>query len=111
MNINFNETVFTQLSESLDTMFPEIINVFFEETTASIKQLEQEIHNKNLDNIHNIAHKIKSSSKTFGAYGLTDLLEQLEKTNDIESIEKTNILTSIKSEYASVKEHIRSKIA
>ena len=111
MNHNFSDAVFNQLSESLDTMFPEIINVFFEETTASIKQLEQEIKHKNLDNIHNIAHKIKSSSKTFGAYGLTDLLEQLEKANDIESNEITLLLTSIKSEYTSVKEHIRSKIA
>lgn len=110
MNINFNDDVFSKLSESLDTLLPEIITVFFEETSTSIKQLEQEVQDKNLENVQNIAHKIKSSSKTFGAYGLTDLLEQLEKMNDIESTESTSLLTSIKSEYALVKEHIRSKI-
>ena len=110
MNFNFDDAVFNKLSSSLDSLLPEVISVFFEETDVSINQLEKEILNKNLLKIHDIAHKIKSSSNTFGAIGLTDLLEQIEKVQDINSIELNTLVISIRTEFETVKNHIRTKI-
>jgi len=110
MRINFNDNVFNDLAASLDAIFPEIVTVFLEESNSSIILLEKEIQNKNLQKIHDISHKIKSSSKTFGAFGLTDLLEQIEKINDVENDELNTLFISLRIEFESVKNHIRTKL-
>ena len=81
MNLDFDDAEFNKLSASLDTVFPEILSVFFQETETSLKEMESKIMDKKMDEIHDIAHKIKSSTKTFGASGLVKLLEKIESLN------------------------------
>lgn len=109
MNFDFDDHVFQKLAESLEDVFPEIIDVFFQETESAIHNIETKIHQQKWDEIKDIAHKIKSSSKTFGAMGLAKILEQMENQESIDSQQLFNFHKSINTEYALVKNHILTK--
>ena len=112
MPFNFDDKTFDTLSESMDEIFPEIIEVFFQETESSIQQMETEIAGNNVDEIRGIAHKLKSSAKTFGASGLVAILENIENlkiSNNHGDAEFIAAHQSLLDEYSLVKEHILAK--
>ena len=109
MNLDFDQRVFDELSVSLDTMFPEILKVFLEETENSLKEIDVNIDEGNLQAINDTVHKIKSSTKTFGAIGLVKLLEELESLDDKDLSKVTELNIQINQEYSLVKEYILSK--
>lgn len=110
MSLDFDDAEFYKLSASLDSVFPEILDVFFEETENSLKELNSNLAEENMGQIQDIAHKIKSSSKTFGASGLATLLETIESLNadDFEQCELLN--QQINQEFQLVKEHILNNL-
>ena len=110
MSLNFNNHVFNTLAESLGEAFPEILSVFFTETEFSLDALETKLNDKNMDDVQAIAHKIKSSTKTFGADGLVETLEKIESLTTLEHSEMVELQLSLKHEYKSVKEHIQNKM-
>ena len=109
MPLNFDDKIFDTLSDSMDEVFPEIINVFFIETESSIQQMKTEIAGNNVDKIRGIAHKLKSSAKTFGASSLVDIFENIESSENLESEKLKDIHQELVDEYTLVKLHILSK--
>ena len=71
--------------------------------------MKTEIAGNNVDEIRSIAHKLKSSAKTFGASGLVDILENLESSNKYEGAKFTVAYQNLLNEYSLVKEHILAK--
>ena len=110
MNLNFDNHVFDTLSESLGDVFPEILSVFFTETELSLDALEAKLNDKNMDDVQDIVHKIKSSTKTFGANGLVETLEKIESLSTLEQSETAELQHSLKHEYKSVKDHMLNKM-
>ena len=110
MNLDFSDAEFKKLSASLDTVFPEILDVFFQETESSLEEMDDKISDHKINEIHDIAHKIKSSTKTFGAFGLVKLLENIEslKTDDYEQF--LSLQKQLNSEYKLVKDHILNNL-
>ena len=109
MKLNFNDAVFDSLAESLDSAFPEILDVFFIETEESIKDLKVNIDDENIIEILDIVHKIKSSTKTFGAMGLFKTLEQMEAIKVVHEIQQ--LYQSFIVEYKLVKDYMLTKIS
>lgn len=114
MSTNFNDLVFNKLSETLENAFPEILTVFFQETELCIEEIKINIDGENWNEVINLAHKIKSSAKTFGATGLAEILEQIEYLDYSSfSQEKQGFISlheKLQSEYALTKIHILSKL-
>lgn len=109
MPLNFDDSVFDSLAVAMDEIFPEIMDVFFQETESSIQTMKTEIAANNINGIRNIAHKLKSSAKTFGAFGLVEILEQIENSNDLKQTELLAEHQSLIDEYILIKEHILAK--
>ena len=109
MSLDFDNDVFDNLSASLDTVFPEILEVFFDETETSLKELNEHIHHEELTKIHDVAHKLKSSTKTFGASGLVNILVELETLEEDKFDKAKSLQQTLNEEYILVKEHINSK--
>jgi len=108
LNINFNNVVFKQLSQDLGEVFPEIVDVFLLETETALKDLNIEINEKG--NIFDIAHKIKSSCKTFGAIGLAEALDKMENEKSMPRSELLALNDFINTEYLLAKKHIQENI-
>ena len=97
------------LAASMDEVFPEIIEVFLQETESSIDTMKTEIAANNIDEIRDIAHKIKSSAKTFGAFSLVNILENIESSKNLDELELIATHQNLIDEYALVKKHILAK--
>jgi HPt (histidine-containing phosphotransfer) domain-containing protein len=109
MSLNFDDNVFETLAVSMDEVFPEIIEVFLQETESSIDSMKIEIAANNIDKVRGIAHKIKSSAKTFGALSLVEILENIENFETSIGAELTTAQQNLAEEYAAVKKHILAK--
>ena len=109
MPLNFDDTIFDTLSDSMDEVFPEIMDVFFHETDSSIESMKVQISANNADEIRGIAHKLKSSAKTFGALGLVEILINIENFELFNEAELNTSHQKLVVEYALVKEHILAK--
>ncbi len=114
-NINFSKSEFFSLAESMDEVFPELVSVFFQETQSSIDNLKNHIENKDWASVKDIGHLLKSSTKTFGAIGLSDISFQIENSeqNLGEGDYKINqLFQDFVSEYEEVKKlilHLQSE--
>ena len=105
-NINFNKTDFSTLADSMDEIFPELINVFFQETESSIYNLKNLIKEGEWAKVKDIAHSLKSSTRTFGAVGLSDISFQIESTEQDNTDEINPLYQSFVVEYEGVKKII-----
>jgi len=56
----------------------ELINLFIQETTASLTEIENGLKDENFPTLTHQAHALKSSSRTFGCEALFDLSDKLE---------------------------------
>ena len=109
MSLDFDDTIFENLKDSLVGIFPEIIDVFFEETELALDEFKNKIPVEKWKEIKEISHKIKSSSKTFGAIGLAEILEKIE-SQELKSISHVlDLHESLMNEYGLVKKHILKK--
>ena len=105
-DINFNKSEFFSLAESMDEVFPELISVFFQETESSIDNMKKQIENKDWESVKDIGHSLKSSSRTFGAIGLSDISFQIEKFESNNEKEIDQLFQDFVSEYEAVKQLI-----
>ena len=109
MPLIFDDKTFDTLSDSMDEIFPEIVSVFFEETESSINQMKTELTECNIEAVRGIAHKLKSSAKTFGAISLVEILENIENTNNVSEAESIEMHQNLMVEFSLVKQHILAK--
>jgi len=109
--LNFDDNIFDTLSESMGEIFPELIAVFFQETELSLEEMQTALVNNNFNVIHDIAHKLKSSSKSFGAIALVEILEKIENSSSLEKEKLILEQQKLTSEYDKVKRHILAKSA
>ncbi len=108
-DMNFNKSDFFRLAESMDEVFPELISVFFQETESSIDNLKNHIEDKDWTSVKDIGHSLKSSTRTFGAIGLSDISFQIEssKQNKDDDVDEINqLFQNFVSEYEEVKKLI-----
>ncbi|GAA0399871.1 hypothetical protein GCM10009133_05880 [Cocleimonas flava] len=105
-DINFNKSEFFSLAESMDEVFPELVTVFFQETESSIDNMKNHIENKGWESVKDIGHSLKSSSRTFGAIGLSDISFQIEKFESNDEKEIDQLFQDFVSEYEAVKQLI-----
>lgn len=105
-DINFNQTDFQTLADSMDEIFPELVSVFIQETESSIDKLPKLIENNEWAEVRNIAHSLKSSTRTFGAIGLSEISFQIESSEDDQAEEINQLNLKFASEYEEVKKLI-----
>lgn len=78
-NTVINETVFSQLLVDVgEEMLPALVEVFNEETTERIADLQDLMVNVDHDKVAQSCHSIKSSAGTYGALIVQQHAEELE---------------------------------
>jgi len=105
-DINFNKSEFFSLAESMDEVFPELVEVFFQETESSIDNMKNHIEDKDWASVKDIGHSLKSSSRTFGAIGLSDISFKIERSEQNSEDEVNSLFQDFVSEYEEVKKLI-----
>ncbi len=111
-DINFNKSEFFSLAESMDEVFPELVTVFFQETESSIDSMKNHIAEKDWSSVRDIGHSLKSSTKTFGATGLSDISFKIERSEQNSEDEINQLFQDFVSEYEEVKKlilHLQSE--
>ena len=58
----------------------ELLEIFLADAEDSLRQLEQAIASKSIQNIEDIAHSLRGASANVGAQSLADVAFQLEQT-------------------------------
>ena len=78
-----------------------VVQSYLGELPKAEETIDQLILDKNLDEIHKVGHKNKSSSLTVGAKGLANLFVKIEKAERLEVAAELN--NEIKLAYQTVK--------
>ncbi|GAA4354277.1 hypothetical protein GCM10023165_45390 [Variovorax defluvii] len=74
-----DRTVFAELQDTAGADFvQELLQTFFEEAPAMLKELREAHAAANADAFRRAAHSLKSNSLTFGAQGLAAMARDLE---------------------------------
>jgi HPt (histidine-containing phosphotransfer) domain-containing protein len=68
--------------------------------------MKNHIENKDWESVKDIGHSLKSSSRTFGAIGLSDISFQIEKFESNDEKEIDQLFQDFVSEYEAVKQLI-----
>lgn len=82
-----------------------VIEAFLTGFTEMQQQLVDPDLKSNLDKIHKLGHRYKSSTETVGAIGLSNLFKQLEHTETLSQSEK--IITEIAQNYHDVERQLK----
>lgn len=69
---------FAELKGMMGDAFAEILNLFLQSLPEQLSGIETAIQNTDAKQLFNLAHKMKSSSGSIGAFGLAEKAEALE---------------------------------
>ncbi len=69
---------FAEMKELMGDTFKEIVSMCLQTLPEQTKQLEIAISSDNAEDVFNIAHRIKSSCGSIGAFGLAEKAESIE---------------------------------
>ena len=71
-------TAFTEMKELMGDAFKDIIAMCLQSLPEQLTEIEIAINNQDADILFNIAHKMKSSCGSIGAFGLAEKAEAIE---------------------------------
>lgn len=100
-----DEETYSQLLEIMADEFTELVDCFRHDADQAVPVLQQYIEAGDSDAVGAICHKLKSSSKLIGAFGMAEfarLLEDYKVTKDQQMAR--NYLKKLSEEYTLVKE-------
>jgi HPt (histidine-containing phosphotransfer) domain-containing protein len=69
---------FAEMKEVMGDTFKDVISMCLQSLPEQASQLEQAITDNNADQLFNIAHRMKSSCGSIGAFGLAEKAETIE---------------------------------
>ena len=69
---------FAEMKEMMGDTFNEIIVMFLQNIPEQLAQVEMAIKTQDADTLFNVAHKMKSSCGSIGAFGLAEKIEVIE---------------------------------
>ncbi len=73
-----NAAAFTEMKELMGDAFEDIIAMCLQSLPEQLTEIETAIKNQDADILFNIAHKMKSSCGSIGAFGLAEKAEAVE---------------------------------
>ncbi len=71
-------TAFTEMKELMGEAFFDIVSLCLQDLPEQSMLLEAAISNNDAEQVFSIAHRLKSSSSTIGAFGLAEKAEAIE---------------------------------
>jgi PAS domain S-box-containing protein len=96
--------VLEELAGKLRGALPEIVNVFFENTSKLLATMRQAADQGDSDSLFHAAHTLKPTSATLGAIPLSTLCEELEQMGKAGSLEGAQEkVAEVETEYEHVK--------
>lgn len=108
---HFDIEALSMLEEIMEDEFPELIQVYIDDSDPRIKALQQALEQKDCTALRDISHSFKGASGNISALPLADLCFKLEEKARIEVLEGIpSLITAIDSEYQNVKSILLSLI-
>ncbi len=100
-----DEETYSQLLEIMADEFAELVDCFRDDADQVIPQLQQHVADADSEAVGCVCHKLKSSSKLIGAFGMAEFARLLEdyKTHQDQQQAATH-LQHLNEEYARVKD-------
>ena len=69
---------FTEMKELMGDSFTDVVSMCLQNLPEQSNQLEAAISNNDAEQVFNIAHRLKSSCGSIGAFGLAEKIEAIE---------------------------------
>lgn len=110
-NAPLDQQVLMDLKEATEEMFPEIIEVFLEDTPSRIQRLNAAIQETDFEMMTEESHSIKGSSSNIGALTLSALCAEIEKqsrTNRL--IDQNRLIDELKVEFSRVQKKLNEAL-
>jgi len=108
---HFDTEALTMLEEIMEDEFPELVQVFIEDSEPRVSALRQAYENKDCTSLREIAHSFKGASGNLSALPLADLcfkVEEKARGANLEDIQP--LINEIDVEYQVVKSVLLSLI-
>jgi len=108
MSHTINQEKFNELKSIMGEMFTTLIDTFIDDTEKNLNELRNGLSNNNVDEVHRLAHSLKSTSANIGAEQLSAVAKKFEleakEGNLTHAKERINELEEL---YAVVKQEIK----
>lgn len=110
---HFDLRLLSDLEDILkESQFSEVVELFIENSSTRIKELNSAVHDMNLDNIESASHSLKGSSSNLGAKKLSamcgDIVAEVRQGNVPEDI--ATLIIEIKNEFNYVEKYLLEKV-
>lgn len=103
---------FTEMKEVMGDAFKEVISMCLQSLPEQSEQLAVAIAENNADDLFNVAHRMKSSCGSIGAFGLAEKAESIEQIGRNGSVEGANeMLTELQSSLQEVLALLQAELA
>lgn len=112
LDIKTLESIRSLQKKDKPDLLSRIINIYLKDTPEHLRQLSQAIASKQAKTVHEIAHKLKSSSASLGAMQLAELFKELDlraRQDDLADAEQ--ILRQINTAFEEVKPLLKREVS
>jgi HPt (histidine-containing phosphotransfer) domain-containing protein len=108
---HFDTEALVMLEETMEEDFPELIQIFIEDSDPRVPAMQRALEEKNSSALIHIAHSFKGASSNLSALPLADLCFKIEETARDTNLESMHsLITAIDTEYQAVKSILLSLI-
>lgn len=109
INHIIDEATYTELQDIMADEFAELVDFFRKDADASLASLKQCVPAADAAQTGSICHKLKSSSKLIGAFGMAELARLLEEYKDNHDLAlASELLQKLEAEYLQVTQWLDS---
>jgi HPt (histidine-containing phosphotransfer) domain-containing protein len=108
---HFDTEALVMLEEIMEEDFPELIQVFIDDSDPRVPAMQLALEEKNSSALRDIAHSFKGASSNLSALPLANLCFKVEEDASAANLESIQLLiTAIDTEYQAVKSILLSLI-
>ena len=107
-----NTEALNELRSLMGEALNEVLQTFIDYVPGQIDELSLAVTNQDAYSVFNLAHKMKSSSSSIGAFGLASVAEKIEMIGRSGTTEGTaELLEQLKSLYSDAENIVREELA
>lgn len=107
-----NMEMLIELRNLMGDALNEVLQTFIDYVPGQIDELSLAVSNNDADSIFNLAHRMKSSSSSIGAFGLASVAEQIEIIGRSGTTEgSAELLEKLKHLYSDTETLVREELA
>jgi len=106
-----NTEALNELRDLMGEALDEVLQTFIDYLPGQIEELSRAVNHQDANGVFNLAHRMKSSSSSIGAFGLASVAEEIEMIGRTGSTEgAAELLERLKHLYSDAESVVRAEL-